>query len=75
MASLSEVFLAGEPEYAERYREAREAEDRIFRQLRPLAASLGPTVQRQFAEAEQRIAPCTLGKAAAAKAPPGPANT
>ena len=54
MASLSEVFLAGEPEYAERYREAREAEDRIFRQLRPLVASLGPTVQRQFAEAERR---------------------
>ena len=33
---------------------------------------LGPP---DLAEAEQRIAPCTLGKAAAAKAPPGPANT
>jgi CHASE3 domain sensor protein len=50
--SLSEVLLSGDTAYAERYTAALEAERAIFRDLRPLAESLGPAVVDRLASAE-----------------------
>lgn len=54
MLSLSELLLGGDLEYRRHYRTAVDTERALFTELQPLAARLGPKVERALAEARRR---------------------
>jgi signal transduction histidine kinase len=50
MSTLSQYAVTGNPGYARTFNESRAAEQRVWNELAPLAADLGPAVHQRFVE-------------------------